>query len=349
MSELIDFKEINNFWIVYLMPFDPKDRNNPFVKEYQEFCKDKGILGMGWNDEASLAEFEKVLSGEEVEDFSKIKAFKNYNKISPNDLVMMRLKNGRYYIGKVREKAKRSNGEDILENNNNELNTGRLSYFCEVDKWYEYSEFELPGDIVGRFSQRRHSTIQCIGGTNPRIKDFMYSLYKQKFSEENNIENFEIPKIELDKKNFTEALNYMDLEDLVYMYILEKYKKDNRTLLLFPSECKISKTRYEFDLIDLDKPNEKRITCQVKNKEEVDYEEYLNDASSNEYEKIFLFSGIGAYGKNINEEKAIEQIKNKNLNEKLEIIKKSDLYDFFMNDEIMWKREKIYKFYQKKN
>ena len=69
-----------------------------------------------------------------------------------------------------------------------------------------------------------------------------------------------IPKIILNKDNFTSALNYMELEDLVYTYIIN----ENPNYILYPSKCKATKIKYEFTLLDKN-CKEKEITCQVKN------------------------------------------------------------------------------------
>lgn len=355
-NDLIEINNIKNFWIVYLMPFAPEERGEAFVKEYQEYCKENNIFGMGWNNDESLKKFKDaenniqyVENTSETKKTAEMKAFYLYKQIAKDDLVMMRLKNGKYYIGKVKEEAKPCEGKDILPNNDNYLNTGRFSYICEVEKWYEFFEYELPGDIVGRFSQRRHPTIQHISEDNKIFQNLMYILYRRRFSEEHKIEIEDNLRIELELNNFASAINYMDLEDLVYLYILNKNKEQNYKL--FPSECKSSKIYYEFDLVDMDNPN-KRITCQVKNRASVFFEDYINDANSSEYEKIYLFSGIGNYGYykfEINEEDAMKQIKLKNPNGKLEIIAKSDLYTFFINNEFMWEKDNLNMFYKKSN
>ena len=69
----------------------------------------------------------------------------------------MRLKKAHYYIGMVDNRGTRyCDGKDILNDdkyaiNKNDLNIARLSWYCSVKEWYEFSEYELPQDIVGRF------------------------------------------------------------------------------------------------------------------------------------------------------------------------------------------------------
>ena len=75
----------------------------------------------------------------------------------------------------------------------------------------------------------------------------------------------------------------MNLEDLVYLYI----KSKNMDYKLLPSTCKISKEKYEMDLIN---EEGKMITCQVKNDASIEYQNYANE--ENDFYKIYLFSGL---------------------------------------------------------
>ena len=223
MDKIVERDKIENFWIVYLMPFDKNERNEEFVKEYQENCVKEKIFGMGWhwNSEDFRKKYKnKILTDEMVteyeDDYNSVskdkishKSLKNFSNIKENDIVIMRLKNAHYYIGMVDNRGTRyCDGKDILNDdkyaiNKNDLNIARLSWYCSVKEWYEFSEYELPQDIVGRFSQRMHSTIDCIGAgenivndTNARIKHCLYNLYKQRYLESLH-ENFEFPKIKL--------------------------------------------------------------------------------------------------------------------------------------------------------
>lgn len=253
-----------------------------------------------------------------------------YSEIKKDDLVITRLKNGKYYIGRVETEATYSDGTD-LEALDKKSKSDGFSWCCKVHKWYEYTESELPIDIVGRFSQRYHSTIQNIA--NDRIKLLLISTYQKKAKKKYRYTDINIPKILLNKENFATALNYMDLEDLVYLYILNKEEKNYR---LLPSQCKISKVKYEFNLFNKDDITDK-ITCQVKNQGIVFLNDYKKDADEKEFTKIYLFSGIGQYGKKEDiisdedkkfpgEDWAEEKIKEWNLENRIEIIKKDDLY-----------------------
>lgn len=363
MDKIIEKDGIKNFWIVYLMPFPKNKRNDEFVKTYQENCIQNKIFGMGWdwNSEDFRKKYKnKVLTDEIVMEYEKdynsvskdkslSETLKKFSEIQENDIVIMRLKNAHYYIGMVDNSGTRyCNGKDVLKDNGNNLNIPRLSWYCSVKNWYEFSEYELPQDIVGRFSQRIHSTIDHI--RNETINYFLYNLYKQKFLESLH-ENFKFPKIKLTLEKFTDALNYKDLEDLVYLYMIEQEKEHDYILL--PSECKVNKMKYEFDLIEKcskDNAKSKIITCQVKNRSIVDYLDYMKDAQKKMYDKIYLFSGINEYSKDhMDEAKADNRIKEEKLDSVIKIIKRKDLYYFLKNNTTLWSKKSLNQFYEIKD
>ena len=151
MYKIIERDEIRNFWIVYLMPFAESERNEEFVKEYQENCIKKRIFGMGWhwNSEDFREKYKnKVLTDEMVTEYEhdynsvninkgkiSYKSLKNFSMIQENDIVIMRLKNAHYYIGVVDNNGTRyCDGKDILNDdeyatNKNNLNIARLSWY----------------------------------------------------------------------------------------------------------------------------------------------------------------------------------------------------------------------------
>jgi hypothetical protein len=155
-----------------------------------------------------------------------------------------------------------------------------FSWGATVEKWVEYSDDgEIPSEIVGRFSQRLHSTIQRIAPYRQRL--LVMAMYENKLPEKERKIN--VPKLHIDSYNFVRSLNYMELEDLVAFYIGEKHNVDEYRLL--PSSCKINQPKFEFRFVAKDK---KPITCQVKNQEEIEIEHYVEEDS---YEKIYIFSG----------------------------------------------------------
>lgn len=350
----IDISEINNFWMVYLMPFSDEDKKKKKVVEgYQEYCKNNNIFGMGWgnsqNNELidlfsgkSMNLYDSKVNEKLIESYKQkykklnnntvsetvIKEFKN---IKENDLVITRLRNGKYCIGQVKkEKDKEgvcfySDGSDkkIIDTLGGSGTESGMSWCCYVDKWKEFDEQDMPEDIIGRFSQRYHSTIQRIA--DDRIKLLMINLLNK-----DNI-NAERPKITLNENNFARALNYKELEDLVCEYILDIHKEYK----LLPSKCKISKPNYEFDLINTEKIKDKYITCQVKNLEKVLYTDYIEDADNDKFKKIYLFSGLGQYNENkeekTNEESTYDERGNVVINNIITIISKENLFEFFKN------------------
>lgn len=295
---------------------DMADLYETKMQELEIKNKDKG------NEEENLEDDEEV---ERQNSGAMRRALNAYKNIQKDDIVITRLKNGRYYIGRVSsEEAFYNRGEDqeILK----EYNSQGFSWCCSVYKWYSLSEEQVPTDIIGRFSQRRQPTIQRVG--DDRIRLLMIKMYEQQENADSEFKveklKIDIPAIQLNEYNFARALNYMELEDLVYLYMIEK----NKNYSLLPSQCKISEIKYEFFLLDKDK---NKITCQVKNREEVKYNNYKNEvrnSKNSKLKKIYLFSGIEEYGK-YEKEDGVEIIERDKL---YKILKESDFFkDKFEN------------------
>lgn len=284
----IDLANVN-CWIVYMLPFDAPDKEQyELVLGFQKNCIKNNIFGMGW----SLPSFELVYGTPMTEEnaadyvekynndeYNKANGYvvskscvDDYLKVKKNDYIIMRLKNSHYYVGRVvSDKAK------YLYEAGDEIKS-RLSWGAQVDKWVEYSNDGLiPSEIAGRFSQQMHKTIQRIDPYRQRM--LVIAMY-ERF--ENN-KKYNIPKLRIGISNFVRSLNYMELEDLVSLYISKRHEKDGYRLL--PSSCKISQQNYEFRFVSVGK---KPITCQVKNQEEICVDQYVNEES---YEKIYIFSG----------------------------------------------------------
>ncbi len=239
----------------------------------------------------------------EKEDVNKglRKALKNFFEIKNGDVVLARLRNGEYIVGEVindlKEYRKTDSEKKVLENHQSQ----GFGWHCKVQEFYKISRENVPSDIIGRCSQRNSCTISSIN--NDRLKLFILKLL--------NKEN-QCPPIILNSNNFASALNADELEDLVYLYIQEKW---NNNLILLPSQCKVNEPRYEFFLKHKIE-NEKIITCQVKNKAMVDFSIYKCDIDDNKYEKIYLFSGWENYGDDSQKERykdRIEEIDKKEL------------------------------------
>ena len=173
--------------------------------------------------------------------------------------------------------------------------------------------------IIGRFSQRNQKTISRVN--DDKIKLLALKLYQEK---RENIK-IEIPPIILNENNFGRSLDPDELEDLVYLYILDKEKNEN--LILLPSHCKITEPMYEFYLKDKNNVNEKNITCQVKNVRKVEFSDYLEQKDL--FKRIYLFSGINDYGDKREDDKIIKPIPQGKLYECL--IEKINYFPFLNN------------------
>ena len=336
MIENINYDKNQNYWIVFIKPFD-NSWPSQYIQEFQEKCYEQKAFGMGWNY-ATDKEFIKIqklaremlaqnMDKEEIKKLYKDvfannakAALRDFLNIEIGDYVITRFLDGNYYIGKVSQKAMPCDIKEIL----------RFSWYCKVEQWIKFNKYDLPGHIIGRMMQKNHSTIQRIGsddGDNAIIKHYIYNLFN------NTLEN---AKLEINFDNFTSALSPNDLEDLVYAYII----KENPQYILYPSQCKKDEVKYEFYLVNKIDAS-KNITCQVKNKEIVEYNKYLEDAKDkNKFEKIYLFSGLEENGYGCIDEE----------NEKIIPIGRKTLYEFLMSDEannivLNILKEKLRKFY----
>lgn len=276
-----------NCWMVYIMPFDDKEKSDwELVNRVQRRCIQDIFFGMGWDLEGAFS-FGEILSEEKAELFKEKyqdkfdgeysvsdSAINGYLNIKKGDFVIARLRDSHYYVGKV------SSERAIYLNNPADEDLKYFSWGCYVENWFEFSNVEeIPSEIVGRFSQRLHSTIQKISPY--RLKFLVISLYESRL--EKSQREYNIPKLRIGEYNFVRSMDYQELEDLVALFIYEKHKDEDYALL--PSSCKVNEPKFEFRFVsNLGAP----ITCQVKNEAWVSPENYRKEDS---YRSIYLFSG----------------------------------------------------------
>ena len=273
-------------WIAYLMPFLKENRTPETVENFQNECIKNNVFGMGWNfkcfnpqgtpdengryyiTDNEKKNYESACNGNSA----ALNAFKQYSNMKEGDYVVVRLKDSHYYFGKISSKA-------YCYNDKNDL----LSWRCDVERWIEYkSQEDVASEIVGRFSQRLHSTVTRVA--NKRLRLTIIASYENKAENKTH----DIPTVKFNKYNFTSCLDYAELEDLVFEYINRKHKADGYKF--YPSSCKVNRQKYEFVLMHKNE-NKKPITCQVKNHQKIKIDDYIGDKDV--YEKIYLFSGEG--------------------------------------------------------
>ena len=312
-TPFIDISNIN-CWLVNLLPFGEYTKID-VIKAFQTECIKNSVFGMGWDclyskdiEYTELNEDEKnnhLLACENCKEKKcpvSEEILDRYLSVKPGDYVITRLKNAHYYIGKVTTKAFYSYGEEKV---------GRLSWCCKVEKWIEYeNESMIPSEILGRFSQRNHSTIEKIA--NYRTKLLLISTYEKRIDEKERV--FNVPPLHITKNNFCRCLNYSELEDLVYLYIYNKHKDEN--YICFPSSGKINRAKFEFSFINSN-DEMKPISCQVKNQKDITIEDYLNEPS---YRLIYLFSGKWS-------NKNVEFFRQKYINTNIAFISPLELYE----------------------
>ena len=270
-----------NYWIAFIKPFNGPDRGNKeIVLPYQKRCIKSNIFGMGWPLDTDSILYEERLSekagkvyydeyGNKHGEFPSKRALNCFAKMKPKDIVITRLMNGHYQIGELTTYAMylHKQGSPYEE----------LSWGCRVNKWYEVLESELPAVLRGRFSQSHLGTVQSVA--NKDVTRMMFSLYESKTNRK-----LSVPPTILNEANFAQNLDYKELEDLVFLNMLDIHKDEGYVLL--PSSCKINQPVYELYLTRGVADN---ITCQVKNQEMApDPNEYADDSH---IRIIYIFSG----------------------------------------------------------
>ncbi len=270
------------------------------------------------------------------------KSIEYYKKIKKDDLIIARLRTGKYCIGRVSNNeihfingsiAKKQ--DEILNN----INSTGFSWYMNVYKWYMIDESIVPGHISGRFSSRpARRTIYPINDIH--LTQLMKILYSSK---ENEDMSFHHPRIIMDtnpipinETKIAEVLSPYELEDLAFLYIMNKHEKEGFQLL--PSKCKLDEVRYECYLINKNYTN-RVIAFQVKNREELECSEYVDS----NIEKIYLYSAMG-YNWNGNhitgkiDKKQDKEFIQKIIKEKwkidnVEVISNEELFDVFKKSE----------------
>lgn len=307
----LDIADIN-CWIVYNMPLSSQQRGDyELVDSIQQICIKDKFFGMGWDVEIPGFDSNTYMTDENVakyiEEYHRVngsvseQAINYYKSVKKGDYVICRNKNGHYYVGKVS-----SEGSYYLFDKSNDI----LKYFswgCSVEKWVEFAtERDVPAEISGRFSQRFHTTIQRIDGYRQRL--LVIAMYGDK----------DIPKLAISEYNFVRSMNYMELEDLVSVFIAKRHKD----YYLMPSSCKVSQQNVEFYFACGGK---KLITCQVKNQKDIVIDHYIKEEY---FERVYIFSGLW------DKEKVAELRKDYKSYSHIYIISPDELYEILKEEAI---------------
>lgn len=325
---------MSNCWCTNLLPFPSEMRNLGQVEAWQIECKEKNLFGIGWPQYFQSG----IQSGQALTDsiVQKCKgegrghgfdlALTRFSRIEIGDLVLMRLRNAHFYLGRVSKPAYYL-GQNGPEFSGGEETIHPISWACEVEKWIEFDNDEVfPSALVGETYKRSNmSTISCLNAERTQRLMRLAILAQEG-------KDISGERIRLTANTFASALGPIELEDLVATYIYAKH--DDYRLL--PSSCKISKEKYEFNFVA---PGKAPITCQVKNQAEVPLETYT---TTDGYAVIYLFSGLENW-----EEKWLEHSQNKGLASNLQIITHQELFDLLVNGggSAAYLRDKLSKYY----
>ena len=340
MSNIKEIKR--NVWQINLKPFDTNEEREK-IEKFQEACINKKVFGIGWliegsdpkdNDELSpkqyankFAKISKRLNKSQIDNIAN--RVEDMRTIGKGDYIFTRLRNGNYYVGCVDQTCRYYSGR-------NKILKERLSFFGKVKEWVEVPPVEMASEVVGRFSQRFQGTITRIGEGGG--KRYRFLMYAKKVLQEDDYN-----LIKLNEGNFVSCLNPDELEDLVGSYIMD----NNKSFQIVPSSCKTNTENIEYIMVDNDC---KTITLQVKNKQRIDINNYLG--ISNNYEKIYLFSGAGYDNKDklsdnkiilIDKKQLWEHINDDNTSSNYIIHRIKDYYDIGDSHDYSWLINKLNK------
>ena len=237
----------------------------------QEFCFDRGLLGMGWPIDLSKASWEEYEKTARKKYEKKRRGWSTAlnglrNRMQQGDLCWTRDRAGLYYLGRV---------------------SGPWVYcaeppFRDADivnfrrcTWHRVgNEAEVPGNVAVSFAR---------GGTLRRVKQKGACLYTACLYAELAGEPLD-KEIAKQTCGLLDLLSHQDWEDLVGLYL-----QQNRGYLLVPSTCRPSTPMYEFVLVD-PKTGEDAVVQVKSGKAALKPDEYSSIG-----QQVYLFAKSGKY------------------------------------------------------
>lgn len=281
-------------------------------KSIAQYCLQNNVAAMGWSLDHLTAEerkriksFEdyKVLADQIYNDYSSVIRL---HDVQPNDIIWMRSADeGKYYFGRVTTESKWFFNESAVS-------IDAANQLTNIH-WHPASiaadEESVPGAISTAFI--RGATFQRIHKEG--IED--YSRMSYNMVHKASDDGFKYPSIDLklDEEKFYSLLQPEDVEDLLSLWLFDKYG-----YVCIPSTNKISTPKYECVMLDPAAEKRKHIYLQVK-KGKVDIyasdyknlngDVYLlttegNVIGADEYNHIYAVSSTDIYSFAIDPEKA---------------------------------------------
>lgn len=228
-------------------------------KSIAQYCLQNNVAAMGWSldhltaeERKSIKTFEdyKVLADQIYTDYNSVIRLHDY--VKENDIIWMRSADeGKYYFGRVASDSKWVFNESAV-------GIDAANQLTNIH-WYPASitadEESVPGAITTAFI--RGTTFQRIHKYG--IEDYSRMLYNMAHKSEEK--GFKYPDInlELNEETFYSLLQPEDVEDLLSLWLFDKYG-----YVCIPSTNKISTPKYECVLLDPGAIKRKHIYLQVK-------------------------------------------------------------------------------------
>ena len=274
------------------------DTNSTFA-ELLDYCRNKGIVGIGWADVKTTVDDYDVLKKECKEKYPKDKgAFKSINairQIQPGDFIWTREggQSTAYYLCRATD----ARWVDRVVSQD-DINHDVTNYVgC---KWVKVGNLDkVPGRVINSF--RATSTAQHVYGV-----DTISAVIWNKLCEEGD--RCEIPQI--DNSDFWNNIGNEDLECLVLLYLQWK------GYYIYSSTIKNDTKTYEAVLVSRD--GKHKCYPQVKQNERLDPKDYVLDIDSSD--KVILFSSNEDYGKP---------------HPQVECLKRDEIWKFIMQNRVL--------------
>ncbi|MDR3012863.1 MAG: hypothetical protein LBU70_06600 [Chitinispirillales bacterium] len=257
-----------NIWRINLKPDAKKNVDS------HQFCMENKIVGIGWPVANVLAPVSWKKYLEAAEEQYKGDGHKGWrkainimkNRMYKDDLIWTRDSKGIYSLGRIMS--------DWCYDGSNSYLDADIVNFRECE-WYKIGTVDaIPGKIVNSFIPP--ATVQ-------QVRSSAVMIFSQLIYNEKNKSNFyKVDK--LSSKNIFDLLSPDDCEDVLAIYLQEKYN-----YYLIPSSCKKTTPAYEYTLINA-KTNKCAI-AQVRSGNES-----LNIDGYSKYDtRVYLFATSGNY------------------------------------------------------
>ena len=268
-----------DIWRVQLKPAPAEGIT---YQDVLNFCKDKGIIGVGWylvethedDYDALKSAIERIpeYAGSNGKHTAAIKAVNAVRSMKTGDLVWTRLAENAadYYLCRVGDKLWKD------RNVTDEHRRHDIGNFVSAEWVRVGTEDMVPGKVVNNFCAR--GTAQHVYEVE-RVSKYIWNKYSG-----DNLQKYEMTPFTMD--DFWNAIGSEELESLILLYLQTK------GYYIYSSTLKISTARYEVIMVSHD--GKHKCLPQVKRNTTLDVADYIEDVKGGD--EVYLFTTSEQYG-----------------------------------------------------